>query len=46
MLDAKVHSPSGALEECHITEVTEGEGTPPGGTPDPPPPQKNLPPFP
>ncbi|KAM9510776.1 LOW QUALITY PROTEIN: filamin-A-like [Guaruba guarouba] len=22
-LDAKVHSPSGALEECHITEVTE-----------------------
>ncbi|XP_074991022.1 filamin-A isoform X1 [Calonectris borealis] len=23
VLDAKVHSPSGALEECHITEVTE-----------------------
>ncbi|NXN99627.1 FLNA protein, partial [Rhinopomastus cyanomelas] len=23
VLDAKVHSPSGALEECHITEITE-----------------------
>ncbi|XP_033927771.1 LOW QUALITY PROTEIN: filamin-A [Melopsittacus undulatus] len=23
VLDAKVHSPSGALEQCHITEVTE-----------------------
>uniref|UniRef100_A0A8C3CZJ3 Filamin A n=1 Tax=Cairina moschata TaxID=8855 RepID=A0A8C3CZJ3_CAIMO len=23
VLDAKVHSPSGALEECHISEVTE-----------------------
>ena len=24
-LDAKVHSPSGAVEECHISEVTEGQ---------------------
>ncbi|KAH1187902.1 hypothetical protein KIL84_017889, partial [Mauremys mutica] len=23
-LDAKVHSPSGALEECHVTEIDEG----------------------
>lgn len=24
-IDAKVHSPSGALEECYVTEIDQGE---------------------
>lgn len=27
VIDAKVHSPSGALEECVVTEIDEGNGT-------------------
>ena len=25
LIDAKIHSPSGAVEECHITELDSGE---------------------
>lgn len=27
VIDAKVHSPSGALEECHVTEIDEGKSS-------------------
>lgn len=27
MIDAKVHTPSGAMEECYITELDNGEHT-------------------